>query len=61
MHPQTVGKPVVNLKVNQVKELFKRRYTLMDLGLEIVSIKQTAGKPKKKSMYLIFKNTHERN
>ena len=36
-HAQNLGKAVVNLKLRNVKELFKRRYTLMDLGIEIVS------------------------
>lgn len=41
LHPQILGKSVVNLKVQNIKELFKRRYTLMDLGIEIVSHSQS--------------------
>ena len=37
MHPQTLGKSVVNIKVSSIKEIFKRRYTLMDIGMEIIA------------------------
>lgn len=39
MHPKTLGKSVVNLKLKNVKELFKRRYTLMEIGIEVVAYK----------------------
>ena len=41
-----------------IHELFKRRYTLMDIGLEVVSLNE---KGKKKTMYLVFQNTNERD
>ena len=45
-HPQILGKSVINLKLKNVRELFKRRYTLMDVGIEIVShsVKDDEGK-----------------
>jgi len=64
LHPQILGKAVLNIKLKNVKQMFKRRYTLMDLGLEIISESENLdakGKPKKKTMYLIFKSTFERN
>ena len=57
-----LGKSVINIKLNKIRELFKRRYTLMDLGLEIVSYSEKSdGSLKKKSMYIVFKNTQERD
>jgi len=47
------------MKIKNVCQLFKRRYTLMDLGIEIVSFNKEKGK--KKTLYLIFKTTHERD
>lgn len=68
IHPYVLGQSVINIKVSKVRELFKRRYTLMDVGLEIVSYSskevQTSGsqqKRKKKSMYLVFKTKQERD
>jgi hypothetical protein len=43
LHPQILEKSVINLKVANIKELFKRRYTLMDIGLEIVSHSESNG------------------
>jgi hypothetical protein len=40
IHPCVLGKAVLNLKIPNIKELFKRRYTLMDIGLEIIAISQ---------------------
>ena len=63
VHPQVLGQSVINIKLSKVRELFKRRYTLMDIGREIVSysIKEAESgaktKHKKKSMYLVFKST----
>ena len=45
---------MINLKLKDVRELFKRRYTLMEIGIEIVSYK-------KKSMYLVFNDMQTRN
>ena len=56
LHPQILEKSVINLKVANVKELFKRRYTLMDIGLEVVSHSQDGDNIKKKTMYLVFAN-----
>ena len=62
LHAQILEKPVINLKVGSIKELFKRRYTLMDIGLEIISVsKADTRSPKRKTMYLVFKTTKERN
>ena len=36
IHPYVLGESVVNIKLSKVRELFRRRYTLMDIGLEIV-------------------------
>jgi len=58
LHPQTLGKSVINLKIRNITQLFKRRYTLMDLGMEVVSQND---KGKRKTMYLVFKNGAERN
>lgn len=61
-HPQVLGQSVINIKLSKVRELFKRRYTLMDIGLEIVSysfkesMSGQKAKHKKKSMYLVFKS-----
>ena len=55
LHAQILEKPVINLKVKNIKELFKRRYTLMDIGLEIISVSNAdTSKPKRKTMYLVF-------
>ena len=58
-----LGKPALNIKLDKVKELFKRRYTLMDLGLEIVSYlyNDNVELIKKKTMFMVFKNTQERD
>mmetsp|Transcript_8665 Transcript_8665/g.14688 ORF Transcript_8665/g.14688 Transcript_8665/m.14688 type:complete len:512 (+) Transcript_8665:279-1814(+) len=70
LHPQILGKAVLNLKIPNIKQLFKRRYTLMDVGLEItsLSLKPAAGKGarseerrKKKTFYLVFGSTQERD
>lgn len=53
-HPQVLHKPVVNIRVDRIHELFKRRYTLMDIGLEIVAAKSSG---QRKSMFIVFKNT----
>lgn len=55
---------MINIKIKNIRELFKRRYTLMDLGIEIIShsissVDET--KSKRKTMYLVFKNTAERD
>lgn len=60
-HPVTLGKSVVNLKLTDVRELFKRRYTLMEIGIEIVAHKLKDNKLKKKSMYLVFDSFQQRN
>lgn len=49
-----MGKSVINLKLKDVQELFKRRYTLMEIGIEIVAHKLKDDKLQKKSMYLVF-------
>lgn len=59
-HPQVLHKPVVNIRIDRIRELFKRRYTLMDLGLEIVASKGDSGK-KMKTMFVVFSNTVERD
>jgi hypothetical protein len=61
MHPVTLGKSVINLKVANIKELFKRRYTLMDIGIEVVSYSYDKNKLKRKIMYLVFKSRQERD
>ena len=58
-HPQVLAKPVVNIRIDRLSELFKRRYTLMDIGLELVAKK--ADPRKKKTMFLVFNSTHERD
>ena len=58
LHPQILGKAVIHIKLKNIKELFKRRYTLMDIGIEILSRSE---KDKKKTMYLVFANTYERD
>ena len=58
-HPQVLSKPVVNIRIERIRELFKRRYTLMDLGLEIVASKGEG--QKKKTMFIVFNNTVERD
>lgn len=55
---------MINIKIKNIRELFKRRYTLMDLGIEIISSSVSSAdetKSKRKTMYLIFKNTTERD
>lgn len=59
LHPQILGESAINIKISKITELFKRRYTLMDLGIEVVSF--SAKKKLRKTMYLIFKNTFERD
>jgi hypothetical protein len=64
LHATILGKPVVNLKIKNIKELFKRRYTLMDLGIEIISHSQSDDEAqglKKKVMYLVFTTKQERD
>lgn len=67
IHPYVLGESVVNIKLSKVRELFRRRYTLMDIGLEIVSYSIKDGddgekkKRKKKSMFLVFRDTHDRD
>ena len=59
LHPQILGESAINIKISKITELFKRRYTLMDIGIEIVSYSEK--KKQRKTMYLVFKNTNERN
>jgi hypothetical protein len=49
----------MKIKLEKIKELYKRRYTLMDVGLEIVSYiyNKNFEQIKKKTMFIIFKNT----
>jgi factor associated with neutral sphingomyelinase activation len=47
-------KPVINYNLKDVCELFKRRYKLLNIGLEFITKKQ-------KSMYLAFTNTDDRD
>ena len=54
-----LAKPVVNIRVDRLSELFKRRYTLMDIGLELVARK--ADTRKTKTMLLVFNSTQERD
>lgn len=61
LHPQILEKPVINLKVASIKELFKRRYTLMDIGLEVVAHSQDGDIVKKKTMYIVFQGRGERD
>ena len=56
-----MGKAVINIKLSDVKELFQRRYTLMEIGIEIIAHKVKDGKVKKKSMYLVFDSQQTRN
>lgn len=49
------------MKIKNIKELFKRRYTLMDLGVEIVAHSVSDGKLKRKPMYLVFEKKQERD
>lgn len=58
-HPQVLAKPVVNIRIDRLTELFKRRYTLMDIGLELVARK--ADTRKTKTMFLVFSSTQERD
>ena len=59
IHPYVLGQSVINIKLSKVRELFKRRYTLMDVGLEIVSYSLNDGengqqkKSKKKSISIV--------
>ena len=46
--------PVINFKLKEITELFKRRYKLMNIGLELVTKKQ-------KNLYVAFSNTEERD
>ena len=52
-------KQVINIKLDEVKQVLRRRYTLMDVGLEVKAEK--ANKQKEKSMYLVFTSTIERD
>ena len=67
IHPYVLGQSVINIKLSKVRELFKRRYTLMDVGLEIVSYSLNDGengqqkKSKKKSMYMVFPYKQDRD
>ena len=47
-------KPVINFKLKEITELFKRRYKLMNIGLELITKKQ-------KNIYLAFANRDERD
>lgn len=50
-------KPVINYKLKDVRELFKRRYKLMNIGLEFLldpSLKKTG-------LYLTFSTVFERD
>jgi factor associated with neutral sphingomyelinase activation len=63
-HPKVLDKSAVNIKIKNIMELYKRRYTLMDLGMEIVSHKVSQENNeviKKKTMYLVFNTKKERD
>ena len=51
-------KPVVNLRIDRMTEMFKRRYTLMDIGLELIACKSDGSR---KTMFIVFVNTQERD
>ena len=57
-HPQVLHKPVVNLRIDRLTEMFKRRYTLMDIGLELIACKSDGSR---KTMFIVFVNTQERD
>lgn len=48
-------KPVINFKIKDINELFKRRYKLMNIGLEFLTKKH------KKNLYVAFSNTEDRD
>lgn len=48
-------KPVINFKIKDIKELFKRRYKLLNIGIEFLCSQ------KKKGIYVTFQNTYERD
>ena len=58
-HEAVLPKQVVNIKLDEVKQVLRRRYTLRDVGLEVKAEK--ANKQKEKSMYLVFASTGERD
>ena len=45
---------MINFKLKNVSELFKRRYKLLNIGLEIIT-------NKKKNLYLTFLHTDDRD
>ena len=47
-------KPVINFKLKDIIELFKRRYKLLNIGLELIT-------KKNKNMYVTFQNTEDRD
>ena len=49
------GNTVVNFKIKEIIELFKRRYKLLNIGLEFRMRDQ------QRTMYLAFQNTEERD
>jgi hypothetical protein len=51
-----LDKPLVGIKLAKIKQLFKRRYTHMNIAIEII-----ADKKKNKQMYLVFKSKEIRD
>lgn len=51
------GNTVVNYKLKEIGSLFKRRYKLMNIGLEFKAI----GGGEEKRMYIAFQNIEERD
>jgi factor associated with neutral sphingomyelinase activation len=51
---QIQSKPVMNYKIKDIRELFVRRYKLLNIGLELMTAKG-------KSLYVIFLTTEERD
>jgi hypothetical protein len=45
---------VINFKLKDITELFKRRYKLMNIALEFLT-------KKNKNLYVAFQNTEERD
>lgn len=58
-HATFLEKPLVNLKIDKISQLFKRRYTLRDVAIEVVS--NDLAKNKTKTMYLVFDSTELRD
>ena len=61
-------KAVIGMKVGNIKHLFKRRYTLKDVALEIKTEKamneldeNNMLQTKKKTMFLVFQDTAQRD